>query len=97
MSILHTINTSPFQTHALQQCLRLLNEFDDLLLIEDAVIASQAKHPLFNELSDLALQGRLMVLEPDLEARAIQNVIGKKCNYSDFVNLIARHKSQIAW
>ncbi|MEI6896005.1 MAG: sulfurtransferase complex subunit TusB [Psychromonas sp.] len=97
MSILHTINTSPFQTHALQQCLNLLNEDDHLLLIEDAVIASQAKHPLFNELSELALQGRLLVLAPDLVARGIKNSIGEQCSYKDFVDLVVQHKSQIAW
>lgn len=97
MSVLHTINTSPFQTHALQQCLMLLNEKDDLLLIEDAVIASQAKHPMFDQLSELARQGRLMVLKPDLEARGIQSTIGDLCNYADFVELVIKHHSQVAW
>jgi tRNA 2-thiouridine synthesizing protein B len=97
MSILHTVNTSHFQTHALQQCLSLLNTEDCLLLIEDAVIASQVKHALFSELNVLAQQGRLKVLTSDLQARGIDNLIGKKCNYSDFVQLVAEHQSQMAW
>jgi len=97
MSILHTINTSPFQTHALQQCLILLNEQDDILLIEDAVIAAQAKHPMFEQLNKLAEQGRLKVLAPDLEARSIKNIIGQTCSYSGFVALVAKHQSQMAW
>ncbi|GLS92469.1 sulfurtransferase TusB [Psychromonas marina] len=97
MSILHTINRSPFQTHALQQCLALMSEQDDLLLIEDAVIAAQAKHTLFKQLTELAGQGRLMVLTPDLEARGIKNVIGQACSYIGFVELVAKHKSQMAW
>lgn len=97
MSILHTINTSPFQTHALQQCLTMLNSDDSLLLIEDAVIASHAKHPLLTELSELSQQGRLMVLTPDLVARGITNAIGKSCSYSDFVELVTAHTSQLAW
>jgi tRNA 2-thiouridine synthesizing protein B len=97
MSILHTVNTSPFQTHALQQCLLLLNTEDSLLLIEDAVIASQAKHALFSTLNWLAQQGRLKVITADLQARGIDNLIGKKCSYSDFVQLVTEHKSQIAW
>jgi len=97
MSILHTINSSPFQTHALQQCLTLMNEQDDLLLIEDAVIAAQAKHPLFEQLKQLSEQGRLMVLSADLEARGIQNIIGQVSSYSDFVELVAKHQSQMAW
>jgi len=97
MSILHTVNTSPFQTQALQQCLTLLNEGDSLLLIEDAVIAAQAAHPLLAELTELSGQGRLQVLAADLEARGINNTIGKKCSYSDFVELAATHTSQLAW
>ena len=97
MSILHTVNSSPFKTLALQQCLTLLASEDSLLLIEDAVIASQATHLLFSELSQLSLQGRLIVLAPDLEARGINNKIGKQCNYAGFVNLVIEHKSQMAW
>ena len=97
MSILHTLHTSPFQTHALQQCLTLLNDSDTLLLIEDGVIASQAKHSLFSELSVLAKQGRLKILSSDLTARGIDNLIGDKCSYNDFVTLVAEHKSQMAW
>ncbi|WP_413701148.1 sulfurtransferase complex subunit TusB [Psychromonas sp. KJ10-10] len=97
MSILHTLNTSPFQTLALQQCLSLLNDADTLLLLEDGVIASQAKHSLFNELNKLADQGRLKVLTSDLIARGIDNLIGDKCSYNDFVTLVAEHKSQMAW
>lgn len=97
MSILHTVNSSPFQTFALQQCLALLHENDSLLLIEDAVIATHGQHSLFSELEVLSQQGRLMVLVPDLEARAIDNEIAKKCSYADFVTLVASHQSQMAW
>ncbi|PKG40530.1 sulfurtransferase complex subunit TusB [Psychromonas sp. Urea-02u-13] len=97
MSILHTVNTSPFQTHALQQCLSLLNSEDCLLLIEDAVVAAQAQHPLFKELSELAEQGRLKVLTSDLQARGIENRIGNQCAYADFVTLVTEHTSQMAW
>jgi tRNA 2-thiouridine synthesizing protein B len=97
MSILHTVNSSPFQTHALQQCLSLLNSEDSLLLIEDAVIATQALHPLFKELSELAEQGRLKVLTSDLQARGIENLIGNQCGYADFVTLVSEHTSQMAW
>jgi tRNA 2-thiouridine synthesizing protein B len=97
MSILHTVNTSPFQTHALQQCLALLNKQDSLLLLEDAVIAAQAKHAFFEELKQLSLQGRLMVLAADLEARGLESSMGKQCTYADFVDLVVKHKSQMAW
>ncbi len=97
MSILYTVNSSPLQTMALQQCLNLLNVHDSLLLIEDAVIATHAQHPHFETLQQLASQGRLMVLDADLQARAIKNKIGINCNYTDFVNLTVNHTSQMAW
>lgn len=97
MAILHTVNSSPFQTYALQQCLALLNNEDTLLLIEDAVIASQAKHTLFDELEMLSKAGRLMVLASDLEARGVNNLIAKACSYKEFVELVVNHQSQIAW
>jgi len=95
--ILHTVKTSPFQTLALANCLRLLNENDSLLLIEDAVVASQAPHDLYEQLKLLSDQGRLMVLDADLDARGIENAIGKKCSYFDFVTLAINHQSQLAW
>jgi len=97
MSILHTVNTSPFQTLALAQCLSLINEKDCLLLIEDAVVATHAKHPSLDKLEQLSQQGRLWVLSSDLLARGIDNNIGKKCSYADFVSLTIEYKSQMVW
>lgn len=95
--ILHTVKSSPFQTFAIVDCLKIMAEEDTLLLIEDAVIASQAPHSCYAELKLLSEQGRLIVLDADLEARAIKNSIGKACSYADFVELVIEHKSQLAW
>jgi tRNA 2-thiouridine synthesizing protein B len=95
--ILHTVNTSPFQTFALADCLNLMAEKDTLLLIEDAVVAAQAEHQFYAQLEQLSEEGRLMVLQADLDARALENRIGKRCSYADFVSLAINHKSQLAW
>ena len=95
--ILHTVKTSPFQTFAISDCLSLMADQDTMLLIEDAVIASQAKHPFYEQLALLSKQGRLFVLDVDLQARGIDNNIGIRCSYTDFVELVVQHKSQIAW
>ena len=95
--ILHTVKTSPFQTFVLADCITLMAEEDALLLMEDAVIATQAQHPCYAQLELLSQQGRLMVLEADLQARGIKNNIGKRCSYLDFVNLVIKHQSQLAW
>ncbi len=95
--ILHTVNSSPFQSFALNSCLKLLDSADSLLLIEDAVVASHAQHQDWNQLLKLSEQGRLYVLTADLKARAIENKIGQACDYNEFVNLVLQHKSQLAW
>ena len=74
-----------------------MTEKDTLLLMEDAVVATQAQHPWFEQLTQLSEQGRLAVLQADLDARGITNSIGKACSYLDFVNLVIKHKSQLAW
>ncbi|WP_094752580.1 sulfurtransferase complex subunit TusB [Psychromonas sp. CD1] len=95
--ILHTIHSSPLDSFALQQCLALLSANDTLLLIEDGVFASQARHPWLVALETLSKQGRLRVLSSDLKARGIENKIGEKCSYSDFVILVAKHTSLMPW
>lgn len=95
--ILHTVKTSPFQTLAINNCLNLLSEQDSLLLIEDAVIASHGQHSHFAQLTLLAQQNRLFVLQADLDARGLIHSIGQSCNYAQFVNLVIEHKSQLAW
>lgn len=95
--ILHTVNSSPFSTLAIANCLALISENDTLFLLEDAVIATHAEHDAMPALQKLSEQGRLMVLEADLVGRGIKNKIGKKCTYSDFVELAAQHTSQLAW
>jgi tRNA 2-thiouridine synthesizing protein B len=95
--ILHTVKTSPFQTLAINNCLNLLSEQDSLLLIEDAVIASHADHGHFAQLKLLAQKNRLFVIQADLDARGVTNLIGHSCDYVQFVNLVIQHKSQLAW
>ena len=95
--ILHTVKTSPFQTLAINNCLNLLSEQDSLLLMEDAVVASQAPHGHFKQLRLLAQQNRLFVLQADLDARGVTNLIGQGCDYVQFVDLVIQHKSQLAW
>lgn len=95
--ILHTLNSSPFQTLALKNCLDMLTDLDQLLLIEDAVIASCAEHDYFSQLLVLSQQNRLFVLADDLIARGIENEIGQKSSYNEFVNLVINNKSHMTW
>ena len=40
MSVLHTVNKSPFERNALESCLRLAKAGSSILLFEDGVIAA---------------------------------------------------------
>ena len=95
--ILHTVKTSPLQTHALTDCLRYLNDDDSVLLIEDAVISTSIHLKEQAILNELATQGRLWVLQEDLTARGLSSCIAKVCNYQGFVALAIKHKSHLAW
>jgi tRNA 2-thiouridine synthesizing protein B len=95
--ILHVVNTSPFQTNALEDCLFQMSGEDQLLLIEDAVVASCADIQMSKQLALLSEAKRLWVLSDDLSARGLTPKIGLTCDYQQFVALASVTKSQIAW
>lgn len=95
--ILHTINSSPFSSSALKDCLKLLNADDQLLLIGDAVLAVSALVDNQAELLQLYEQKRLFILREDLQARGLSAEYGHVIDYSGFVSLTIKCKSQLAW
>lgn len=97
MAILHTVNSSPFSTSALQDCLKQLGEGDKLLLISDAVIAASASLDFHETLIQLYDEGRLFVLEADLQARGLSAALGNVIDYAVFVQLSVECQSQLAW
>lgn len=95
--ILHTVNSSPFSTFSLHDCLKQLSENDLLLLTGDAVIAASAcltDAPALRRLHD---NKRLFVLQADLKARGLNVNVGHVVDYAGFVNLCIDCKSQLAW
>ena len=95
--ILHVVNTSPFQTHALKNALAQMNSDDCLILIQDAVVASTLKGGDFKQLSSLSDDNRLWVLGGDLRARGLSSKMGENCDYGQFVKLSIKAESQISW
>jgi tRNA 2-thiouridine synthesizing protein B len=95
--ILHVVNTSPFQTSALKDCLEQMADEDQLLLIEDAVVASCADSQVSEQLALLSKEGHFWVLSDDLKARGLTAKRGQRCDYQQFVTLAFAAKSQIAW
>jgi len=101
MSILNTVNKSPFERNALESCLKFANSGDPLLLFEDGVYAvlkgtgaeGQVKAALDNQ--------SIYVLGPDLKARGFteDRVIEgiKVVDYAGFVDLAAENDKVQAW
>lgn len=99
MSILHTVNKSPFQKNDLQSCLSHASEGDAVLLIEDGVYGAVTGT---NAASQISASGvSVSVLGPDLAARGIDDtkiadgitVVG----YEDFVDLAIAHQAVNSW
>ena len=99
MTILHTVNKSPFERKSLTVCIDHLSEGSAVLLIEDAVygaVAGEAASRL------ISVQGvKVYVLGPDLAARGIPedqvpDGVGV-VDYEGFVDLAVEHDAVHAW
>ena len=95
--MLHILRQSPFNTD-LDTLLRCMNEGDDLLLLQDGVIAA-IKGSRYLELL-LAAPISISALQEDLEARGLAAQISSKIDtvsYNDFVRLTVKHERQMTW
>jgi tRNA 2-thiouridine synthesizing protein B len=101
MSMLHTVNKSPFERNALSACLGHALPESAILFIEDGVYAAVRGTTHENEVRQ-AMDGRkIYVLGPDLLARGMTadqvidgiSVVG----YDGFVELTEKHDKVQAW
>lgn len=95
--MLHTLMTSPFRCD-LAAMVRLLAEGDDVLLLQDGVIAAVAGSPALEVLLNAPIS--LFVLKEDLDARGLFGQISTSVtpvSYTDFVTLVAKHPQQMTW
>ncbi|MDA8231121.1 MAG: sulfurtransferase complex subunit TusB [Magnetospirillum sp.] len=101
MSMLHTVNKSPFERSNLDSCLRHAKAGDAILLIEDAVFAALQGTSVAARMADAAKQFRVCVLGQDLQARGMDpaNVVGgvTVVDYAGFVDLAAEARAVHAW
>ncbi len=99
MSILHTVNNSPFQKNDLNSCLAHANSGDAVLLIEDGVYGAISGTQAANQVSKA--DAKVYVLGADLAARGIAEskisdgitVVG----YDGFVDLATEHNAVNSW
>lgn len=94
--MLHTLSHSPTQVD-LPALLRLLAPGDDLLLLQDGVLAAVGGTEIESLLNAPI---SLHVLRADVEARGLIGYILPSIgvvDYTDFVALTTKHQQQIAW
>ena len=99
MTMLHTVNKSPFEGNALDACLGLAKSGSTVLLIEDGVYAATSGNAVSDKIKN-ADGISFCVLGPDLQARGLENKLAegiKVVDYAGFVSLVAEHDSVQSW
>ncbi len=100
MSILHTVNKSPYEKNSVGSCLGHAKEGSSILFYEDAVYAT-IKGSSIEQLVTGTAGVKLYALGPDLKARGIGEdklIDGVKIvDYAGFVDLSVEHDKVQAW
>ena len=73
MSMLHTINKSPFDRDSLGSCLRVIADKSAILLMEDGVYAAMKGTRVADAVASAAAKYSVYVLGPDLNARGMSD------------------------
>jgi tRNA 2-thiouridine synthesizing protein B len=101
MTMLHTVNKSPFERNTLESCLRLAKKGSAVLLFEDGVIGAMQNTKFSEKVSQAMSDLSFYVLGPDIKARGLseKKVIDgiKIVDYNDFVDLTAEHNAVQSW
>lgn len=95
--MLHTLRHSPWQCD-FATLISSLQEGDDVLLIQDGVIAALEGSRFLEMLRNAPIS--VSVLKDDVKARGLcaqisNNVV--RVSYTDFVRMTVKHQSQMAW
>ena len=100
MSILHTVNKSPFEKSSLDSCLKHVLEGSSVLMYEDAVYGAIKGTAVADKVS-AAAGVKFFVMGPDLKARGVSEdkiVDGIEIvDYAGFVKLAAENEKVQAW
>lgn len=90
--MLHVVSQSPFSHTMLQSCLDFMRTNDQLLLVQDAVIAATTNYWIQQ------LQNKeIYVLQEDLTARGLTPKIGIPVDMAGYVALVVKHNSPLCW
>jgi tRNA 2-thiouridine synthesizing protein B len=91
--MLHTVNKSPFQNSSLENCLRVAQQGDVILLLEDGVYAVSVGTAKSSLIEQAVKRHTVYAIEADLKARGLANLVKeiRIASYGDFVDLVEQH------
>lgn len=91
--MLHTVNKSPFQNNSLENCLRVAQKGDVILLLEDGVYAASVGTVKSSLIEQAVKQHTVYAIDADLKARGLGNLIKdvRVASYGDFVDLAEQY------
>lgn len=100
LSQLHLVNKSPTKSDAFLSCLRHALPGSAILLYEDGVLNAIKGTLYITELTQRLAQLSIYALQPDLQARGIENLLIagiKPIKYNDFVDLVVAYHPVVSW
>ena len=101
MTMLHTVNKSPFERNSMNSCLGKSKDGSSILLIEDAVVGALKGTIMADKVSAAVASKNVYVLGSDLNTRGFTeaDIIDgiKVVDYSGFVDLVAEHSNVQSW
>src|SRR3972149_149173 len=91
--MLHTVNKSPFQNSALENCLRVAQKGDVILLLEEGVYAASAGTARSSLIEQAVKQHTVYAIDAHLKAPGRGPLIKdvRVASYGDFVDLVEQH------
>ena len=101
MTMLHTVNKSPFEKNSLASCLNHATNGSAVLLIEDGVYGALQGTSVSDAVKAAMGNVSIYALQSDIDARGvnhdrlIENI--KLIDYSGFVDLAAEHPKVQSW
>jgi len=100
MTMLHTVNKSPFEKESLSTCLRLSEDGSSILLIEDAIYAALEGTTTSDSIKNAMKTRKVYALQDDINARGVQDKVMdgiEQVDYAGFVNLVTEHDTVQSW
>ncbi len=98
--MLHTVNKSPFEHGALEECLRMASKGSAVLLIEDGIYAAVRGTAIAKRLEEAMKSLSVYALGPDVQARGMQHRVMdgvRLVDYGGFVDLVVEHNVVQSW